>query len=171
MPHATIRNLPYRICASAAARLGRLSARTEQRRLALQFQQLGLADNLPTWTSRSELEALYYLARGCPPRANIVEVGSYLGASTAFLAAGAWDRKPRIFCIDTWTNETITGDERDTFAEFRRNIAPAAHMIEIVRKRSETSVPAISDFPSISRSSTPIIPTKPPVPTRDFSCR
>lgn len=129
---------------SAAFRLQRYAANADRRVIDRQFEKLNLpgARDIPTWTSVAELEALYRLAAGAPEGANIVELGSYLGASTCYLAAGAALVGGRVTAIDLWNNETIAGGERDTFADFRRNIAGAAKIITVVRKRTQELTPA-----------------------------
>jgi predicted O-methyltransferase YrrM len=98
---------------------------------------LGHARDIPSWTGPTELRALHDLAAAAPPNATAVEIGSYLGASTCYLAAGLARGGGRIICVDTWNNETMPEGERDTFAEFTRNTRPVADRIAVVRKRSD----------------------------------
>jgi predicted O-methyltransferase YrrM len=121
---------------SAAARLQSIACRAEKRFRELQFAELSLADDIPTWTRPAELEALYRLATECPQNANIVEYGSYLGASTCYLAAGATGKEARIFCIDTWLNDTINDGIPEPFAKFQENVAGVSQMITTLRKRT-----------------------------------
>jgi predicted O-methyltransferase YrrM len=75
-------------------------------------------------TSEEKL-ALYRLARRERP-ATTVEIGSYLGASAWFLAAGLRDAgaaSSRVYCIDTWENDAMSEGRMDTWAQFRTNIA------------------------------------------------
>ncbi|MBD3272734.1 hypothetical protein GF385_00070 [Candidatus Dependentiae bacterium] len=53
---------------------------------------------------------------------NAVEIGSYLGASSAFIASALEDHK-RVFCIDTWNNNAMSEGERDTYPIFCKNIS------------------------------------------------
>jgi predicted O-methyltransferase YrrM len=103
------------------------------------------AQRIPSWTSEAELWMLHRLARSCPPGANALEIGSYLGASTCYLAAGLRASSGRLYCVDTWTNETMPDGPRDTFADFRRNTAAFANIITAVRKRSDRLV--VGDVP------------------------
>lgn len=132
---------------SAAARLQRYASRSERRVLDRQLAHLDLdgVRDVHTWTLPAELVALYRLAAACPAGANIVEFGSYLGASTCYLAAGAARLGGRITAVDLWNNETVGGD-RDTFAEFQRHTAGAAHLITPLRKRTQELTPA--DIPT-----------------------
>lgn len=133
-----------RIFRSAACRLKWYGRCANRRLLDLEFAHLGLArtDTIQTWTLPNELEALYRLAAECPPDANIVEIGSYLGAATCHLAAGAAAKGARIVCIDTWHNETMPDGERDTLAEFQRNTSGVARMITMIRKPSAEVKPS-----------------------------
>jgi predicted O-methyltransferase YrrM len=99
------------------------------------------ATAIPSFTTKNELKALYRLASSSPPGARALEVGSYLGASTCFLAAGLAAVNGHLYCVDTWNNETMPGGVRDTFEEFARNIAAVRHLITPVRKRSQDLVP------------------------------
>ena len=98
---------------------------------------LGHVHDIPTWTWSIELRALHDLAAAAPPNATAVEIGSYLGASTCYLAAGLARHGGRIICVDTWNNETMPEGERDTFAEFTRNTRAVANRVTVVRKRTE----------------------------------
>jgi len=98
---------------------------------------LGHARDISSWTGPSELRALHDLAAAAPPNAAALEIGSYLGASTCYLAAGLARGGGRLICVDTWNNETMPEGERDTFAEFTRNTRVVADHVTVVRKRSE----------------------------------
>ncbi|MCL2157499.1 MAG: class I SAM-dependent methyltransferase, partial [Methanobrevibacter sp.] len=52
-------------------------------------------------------------------KAVVVEIGSYLGASSCFLAAGL--KGGVIYCIDTWKNDTMSNDQEDTYPAFKEN--------------------------------------------------
>jgi predicted O-methyltransferase YrrM len=112
----------------------------QRKYFAATFQELGAkdAERIVSWTTGNELRALYMLAASCPRGGTAVEIGSYLGASTCYIAAGLRHRSGRLFCVDTWENQTMPEGERDTYALFRQNTAPFADLITTVRKRSET---------------------------------
>jgi predicted O-methyltransferase YrrM len=95
------------------------------------------ADSIFTFTSKRELRALYKLAAACPQGAVALEIGSYLGASSCYLAAGLARVSGHLICVDTWKNETMPEGDRDTFAEFQKNTNGVKHRIETIRKRSE----------------------------------
>jgi predicted O-methyltransferase YrrM len=93
--------------------------------------------DIPSWTQEDELHALHDLAASCGPGASVLEIGSYLGASTCVLAAGLGRNGGHLFCVDTWQNETMPEGERDTFATFERNCSPFRDMITPLRMRSD----------------------------------
>ena len=95
------------------------------------------APRIHSFTTREELTALMYLAMQCPPGANVLEIGSYVGASTCYLAAGLLPKGGKIFCVDTWQNETMPEGTRDTMRQFQENTRGVAGMLCPVRKRSD----------------------------------
>lgn len=130
--------LVHRAWRSAAFRLQRYAANADRRALDEHLTRLNLekVKGIHTWTTKSELESLYRLASQCKEGANIVELGSYLGASTCYLAAGAELVGGHVTAIDLWNNETIVGGHRDTFAEFKDNISSVSHLVTVVRKHT-----------------------------------
>lgn len=107
---------------------------------------LGNVDKIHTFTRPDELRALYTLASRLPEQSTVIEIGSYLGASTCYLAFGVKRNRGRVVCLDTWQNETMPGGERDTFQEFQSNIAPVLSLVTCVRKRSDEVLS--SDLPA-----------------------
>ena len=80
---------------------------------------------------------LYSLGLKQAPGAVFVEVGSYLGASSCFLAAAALEvGGARLHCVDTWRNEGMTEGPRDTWAQFLANTEPVSSAIVAHRGRS-----------------------------------
>jgi predicted O-methyltransferase YrrM len=81
------------------------------------------------WLSRPEGRRLWLLARNCAGRGAIVEIGSWKGKSTIWLANGSRaGSKTKIHAIDPHTGSTE--HQRDygkvwTFDEFQRNIKAA----------------------------------------------
>ena len=99
--------------------------------------------------TRSELIAIHRLGRQLPNQSLCVEIGSYLGASACFLC-NALKSNARLVCIDTWGNHSmkyddddIDADERDTYAEFRRNTARYRGQIIELRKWSYDCIPDV----------------------------
>lgn len=103
----------------------------------LQKARVDGAEKIFTFTTISELRALYNLALQCPQGAIALEIGSYLGASTCFIGAGLREVNGHLFCVDTWNNETMPEGEQNTFAEFQKNTAGVKELITAVRKKSE----------------------------------
>jgi len=95
-----------------------------------------------TFTSEQELTALGRLALMVPRGMSCLEIGSYLGASSRYLAAGLSRRGGLVYCVDTWNNETMPDGVRDTYAEFIANLGSLSRWVVPVRKRSEAIVPA-----------------------------
>lgn len=95
-----------------------------------------------THLTLEEKLCLHKVARCVQPGTILAEIGSYLGASACFLAAGMAS-DCLLYCIDTWGNDAMayTEDEKrdrdlqpkDTYAEFLANTAP--HKARIVPLR------------------------------------
>ena len=92
--------------------------------------------NIPTHMTKVERLLLYKLAISLPRNSIIVEIGSYLGASSIFLASAAKRRKSVVYCVDTWKNDAMSEGERDTFDEFCKNIEPLRSYVRILRGKS-----------------------------------
>jgi predicted O-methyltransferase YrrM len=110
-------------------------------KLTLRHRGLVDAYTIPTFTVREELEMLFELAHGCRPDARVLEIGSYLGASTCFLAAGLRGARASIVCVDTWQNQTMPDGIRDTFAVFKTNVKAIRHHLTPIRKSSSDVTP------------------------------
>jgi predicted O-methyltransferase YrrM len=91
---------------------------------------------IPTFTVRAELETLFKLVNDCAPDARVLEIGSYLGASTCYIAAGLRGASASIVCIDTWQNQTMPVGIRDTLQEFEQNVKAIRHRLTLIRKAS-----------------------------------
>jgi predicted O-methyltransferase YrrM len=136
--HSRIREFRLRL---RQTRLGSFIASLRARRTPeedLVAATLERAKGIPTFTTQEELHALRLLAMQCPEGAYALEIGSYLGASTCYLAASLVRRKGKLICVDTWANETMPEGTRDTFAEFQRNTAGVSSIITTLRKRSDS---------------------------------
>ncbi len=86
-----------------------------------------------THLTKHERILLFELAKSLPLGSTIVEIGSYLGASTCFLAAGARSRGNKVYAVDTWTNIGMSEGARDTYEEFLRNTEPLREWIVPLR--------------------------------------
>lgn len=79
---------------------------------------------------------------------NIVEIGSYLGASAAAFGIGlirARNFDAKIYCVDTWNNDAMTEGQRDTMGEFMGNTAAYANLIVPVRGWSTDMAPIVKE--------------------------
>lgn len=80
-----------------------------------------------------------------PTRLFILEIGSYIGASACcFGAAVKKSNSGKIFCIDTWTNDSMSEGNWDTYAEFIKNTAPFAKFIVPIRGLSTDVVEQVA---------------------------
>lgn len=85
---------------------------------------------IPTHMTPRERLMVMQTALGLQPDFVAVEIGSYLGASTAFLAVAAVQRNGTVHAVDTWMNQAMGHEgERDTWAEFKRNTHQFEHFI------------------------------------------
>lgn len=104
--------------------------------LSLRFRGHSACFEIFTHMTLPEKLLLYRLARGLKRGSVIVEVGSYLGASSTFLAAAAKERSCVVYCVDTWANDAMPEAPRDTYAEFVSNTQRYADEIRPLRGRS-----------------------------------
>lgn len=117
--------------------------------IKLSLRQRGLtgAYKIPSYTTPDELETLFELAHECRSDARVLEIGSYLGASTCFLAAGLRGANASIVCVDTWQNQTMPDGIRDTQAEFEKNLQGVRKQLTLIRKASSNVTPGDLDGP------------------------
>ena len=106
--------------------------------LARYRQEAGITTHL---TDDEKFE-LYRLA-GKHADMAAVEIGSYLGASSCLIAAGIRKsrRKSKLFCIDTWHNDSMTEGARETFKEFKQNTQQYRDIIVPLRGLSTEVIP------------------------------
>jgi predicted O-methyltransferase YrrM len=99
------------------------------------------------WLAREEAELLYELAAAVPEGRDIVEVGSYLGRSTAFLAQGAGAGRT-VHAVDPHTSGSLqlrAGPGLDTFPQFQRNMA-AIDVADRVEPHVTVSAQAAAEY-------------------------
>lgn len=89
---------------------------------------------IPSHLTLRERVALMKLASSVDV-ANIVEIGSYFGASAAALSAGLGygGGGGRVFCIDTWNNDAMSEGGQDTLAGFLSNTKEYSSYINPIR--------------------------------------
>ena len=98
-----------------------------------------------THLTDDEKVLLFDLSRSLPPEPTVVEIGSYLGASTSFLAAGARTKGGTVYAVDTWTNLEMTEGSRDTYEEFARNTSALSRWIVPLRGLSKDVAPGFDE--------------------------
>ncbi|MBD2563909.1 MULTISPECIES: class I SAM-dependent methyltransferase [Nostoc] len=101
-------------------------------------------NNINTHMTAHELNMLYILSKDLGEFAKVLEIGSYLGASSCYIAAAVSPKNGHLFCVDTWENQTMPEGERDTLNEFKNNTKAVAQHITAIRKNSQELRP--SDF-------------------------
>jgi Methyltransferase domain len=79
-------------------------------------------DRVAGWLAEGQERWLFETAYSLPSPANIVEIGSFKGRSTCFLAFGCRGTKKRVFAIDTFNGNECDFGYRDFFGEFSENI-------------------------------------------------
>ena len=87
-----------------------------------------LADEIDGWLSDAEGELLYNLAKNVPKGQAIVEIGSWKGKSTLWLAKGAEvGHKNKVFAIDPHrgSGAHVSEGEEDTYPTFLVNLSKA----------------------------------------------
>ena len=92
--------------------------------------------NIFTHTTEEERILLYKISSQLSNYSNIVEIGSYLGASTCFLAAGCSHKGGRVYAVDTWENQAMSEGLRDTYQEFLQNTTDYKNNINPIRSFS-----------------------------------
>jgi predicted O-methyltransferase YrrM len=102
----------------------------------LKSMGIGHAHQISTHATQIELHELYRLAQNCPSNPKVLEIGSYLGASTCYIGAAVAQKNGVVYCVDTWMNQTMPEGLRDTYNDFRTNTDPLSHCIIPVRKAS-----------------------------------
>ncbi len=87
----------------------------------IKTQQLKSADKIFTHLTHQEKMKLYELAE--TKQGIFVEIGSYVGASSCFIAASLKNKNnSRLYCIDTWENDAMSEGKQQTYDIFINNI-------------------------------------------------
>lgn len=77
------------------------------------------ADQIFTHTTQPERLLLFEFAK--KTKGNVLEIGSYLGASSCYIAEGLYNTDRKLYCVDTWQNHAMTEGQKDTFSSFNTN--------------------------------------------------
>jgi predicted O-methyltransferase YrrM len=99
-----------------------------------------LAASIEGWLSDAQGCALFRAAAATTGKGLIVEIGSWKGRSTAWLASGARQAGARVYAIDPHTGSR-EDPEAATFEAFRANLAQAG-LADVVEPLVTTSVEA-----------------------------
>lgn len=87
--------------------------------------------SVPSQLTPQERYQLFELAAG---RETVLEIGSYTGASACcFGSASKQSGKGRVFCIDTWNNDSMSEGCKDTYQEFLQNTSSFSDFIVPIR--------------------------------------
>lgn len=111
-------------------RLRALIEKYREHRLKNMFPALQEAFQVTTHLTVQEMCRLYQLAKN---RNNVMEIGSYIGASACCFGAALKEADSgKLLCIDTWNNDAMTEGNRDTWLEFQNNTASyKKHIIQV----------------------------------------
>jgi len=111
--------------------IGKLIEFVRAKALRLSHPKLAVAFAIP---SHLTMQERIVLARLAASKRQILEIGSYVGASACCFGVAHRDAGfGRIYCIDTWKNDAMSEGSRDTYAEFIANTAPFSEFIVPVR--------------------------------------
>jgi predicted O-methyltransferase YrrM len=97
---------------------------------------------IATHLTAKEKYRLYQLAIN---KKYVLEIGSYTGASTCcFAAAMKNSGGGKVFCIDTWNNDSMSEGHRDTWKEFQSNTENYKDYLMPIRGFSTSVVDEVS---------------------------
>jgi predicted O-methyltransferase YrrM len=115
----------------------------EFERIARHFKQ----DDMGSFAERGYL---YQLASDAPANAQVVEVGSWMGASTCFLAGGLKGERAKIFAVDNFQGLSTCGEDAAWYQRHFRRLGSNS-TLEIFRQNfaalgfTARSEPVVSD--------------------------
>jgi predicted O-methyltransferase YrrM len=96
-----------------------LTAEVAQGHIVPLIEPLFMIDTHLTFQERLQL---FDLSTRLPHGFVACEIGSYMGASTSFLAAAASLKQGHVHAVDTWLNDAMPGErEEDTWQQFLEN--------------------------------------------------
>ena len=111
----------------------------------IRLKLLGISNwNIPTYTTGNELFKLYELSKRLNEEGIVVEIGSYIGASSLMIGLGL-KNKCKLYCIDTWQNDAMTEGNWDTFKEFMNNTKLLKNKIKPIKATSNDAVTEITE--------------------------
>lgn len=80
-------------------------------------------DVIKGWLVPEHGRWLFDTARSLPDGSSILEIGCYLGRSTAVLGHACLGSRKKVYCVDTWNGNDTDFQERDYFHLWKRNMA------------------------------------------------
>ena len=80
-----------------------------------EFEQLAQHFWQKEMSSARERAFLFRLARDLPPNARVVEIGSWIGESTCYLASGLKGDQSRLYAVDTFNGDSDASFERKLY--------------------------------------------------------
>jgi predicted O-methyltransferase YrrM len=122
----------------------------EFERIARQFKQ----DDMGSFQERGYL---FQLASDLPPNAQVVEVGSWMGASTCFIAGGLKGDVAKIYAVDNFQGLSTCGEDAAWYNRHFRQLG-ANSTLEIFRANfaalgfTSRSEPVVSDSLAAAQS-------------------
>lgn len=84
-------------------------------------------------------DLLFYLSVSLPRDCHIVEIGAFLGKSTAYIAAGLRGKPASFITVDTFDSRAMSKDFGDTRALFEKTVAEFRERIEVWEMTSEAA--------------------------------
>jgi predicted O-methyltransferase YrrM len=109
------------------------------------------AKTIEGWLTDAEGEFLFRIAAGCPPGAPIVEIGSWKGKSTVFLASGiSAPGATKVFAVDPHM-QSLEDAQAKTLDDLRDNLARAGvtDAVETVVSQSHAYAPTFVQRPGV----------------------
>ena len=76
---------------------------------------------------------LFKIAKSLRENSVIVEIGSFMGKSSCFIAEGIGLKKIQFFCIDPWNDHMKQKEAKGTFSEFLQNTEKYRSKIIVLR--------------------------------------
>lgn len=107
---------------------------------------VGAGASIPTFTSAKERMSLFAEATASLQVGRFLEVGSYLGASAVALAEALRRSRgmpeSRLYCVDTWMNDTMDDGPQSTYDVFLKNTAKwAEYIVPVVGDSRKVELP------------------------------
>jgi predicted O-methyltransferase YrrM len=86
--------------------------------------------SIPGHLSEKEAITLYRYSKLSNVKV-VLEIGSYVGKSTNFLAKGLYSKNGTLHCIDTFANHDMSEGPRNTYREFLQNTEKFRSLLEV----------------------------------------